>query len=91
MGKQELAVMIPVLAVFFGGIVILSKTIIGQAIARRIGGHGWSETEHRRLEELEEEMGQLRQELVEAHERIDFTERLLASGRREAEADRPGA
>ena len=32
------------------------------------------------LEGLEVEVGQLRQELTEAQERLDFTERLLAQG-----------
>jgi len=34
-----------------------------------------------RFEELEAEMGELRRELNEAQERIDFTERVLAQGR----------
>ncbi len=35
----------------------------------------------RRLEELEAEMSNLRQELTEAQERLDFAERVLAKGR----------
>ena len=38
MDKQALAVLIPVLAVFFCGMVVLSRTAIGKALARRIGG-----------------------------------------------------
>ena len=34
-----------------------------------------------RLETLELEVGQIRRELVEAQERLDFTERMLAQGR----------
>ncbi len=38
MGAGEFALLIPVLAIFFGGIAALSRTAIGKAIARRIGG-----------------------------------------------------
>jgi 5-bromo-4-chloroindolyl phosphate hydrolysis protein len=34
-----------------------------------------------RLEALEQEVGTLRRELSEAHERLDFTERLLAQSK----------
>jgi hypothetical protein len=34
-----------------------------------------------RIETLELEVGQIRRELVEAQERLDFTERMLAQGR----------
>ena len=48
--------------------------------ARRLRpGSGGSELEAR-LEALEGEAGQLRQELSEAQERMDFAERLLAQG-----------
>jgi hypothetical protein len=33
-----------------------------------------------RLQALEQEVGTLRQEMVEAHERLDFAERVLAQG-----------
>lgn len=35
----------------------------------------------RAVADLEERVDQLQQQLIEAHERIDFTERLLARGR----------
>jgi len=77
--KQALAVMIPVLAVFFTGLVVLSRTVIGKAIARRIGGDPQTRDDvHQHLVELEGEMAAMRQELLETQERLDFAERLLA-------------
>ena len=40
-----------------------------------------------RLETLELEVGQIRRELVEAQERLDFTERMLAQGREARQLD----
>jgi hypothetical protein len=40
-----------------------------------------------RLETLELEVGQIRRELVEAQERLDFTERMLAQGRETGRLD----
>lgn len=85
MNKQELAVLIPVLAVFFVGMVALSRTMIGKALARRIAG----DVEEGRalaaeLESLRLEVAELRGELSETQERLDFTERMIAGGRKEA-------
>ena len=79
MDKQALAVMIPVLAVFFTGLVVLSRTVIGKAVARRIGGDQQTGDDvHQHLVEIETEMAAMRQELLETQERLDFAERLLA-------------
>ena len=84
MDKQELAVMIPVLFVFFAGLVVLSKTAIGKALARRIGGEaGTAGALEAEVRELRVEVDALRTELMEPQERLDFAERLVASGRRE--------
>ncbi len=40
-----------------------------------------------RLETLELEVGQIRRELAEAQERLDFTERMLAQGREARQLD----
>lgn len=84
MDKQTLGVMIPVLAVFFGGLVVLSRTVIGRALARRIAGEA---DRHPGLagevDELRSELATLRGELQETQERLDFTERMISSGRKE--------
>lgn len=84
MDKQALAVLIPVLAVFFSGMVVLSRTAIGKALARRIGGdEGVPTALEGELRELRVELDTLRGEVMETQERLDFTERQLANGKRE--------
>lgn len=85
MDRQTIAVMIPLTVVFFGGLIMLSATALGKAIARRIAGGGPSQDLERRLGALESEVDVLRgeldsarAELGEAHERLDFAERTLA-------------
>jgi hypothetical protein len=79
MDKQSLAVMIPVLAVFFTGMVVMSRTLIGRAIARRIGGEaGTSGALEERVAQLESDLDAVRHELSQSQERIDFAERALA-------------
>jgi hypothetical protein len=74
-----LALAIPVSAIVLGGLVKLKKLSVEEAKARAsIGGTG----EHE-LAQLRAEVDQMRGELSEVHERLDFTERLLAR------ADRP--
>ncbi len=79
MDRHTLVLFIPVLSVFFGGLILLSRTAIGKAMARRIGGDRDAGGPAARLEAIEDELDRLRQELGEAHERIDFTERLLGN------------
>lgn len=84
MDKQELAVLIPLMFVFFTGLVVLSRTAIGKALARRIGGDvGHPAALESQVRELRAEVDALRGELIETQERLDFAERLVASGRRE--------
>jgi hypothetical protein len=56
---------------------------VGQALSRRLGGgsEGGAALLERRVDQLAEELELVRSQLVEAHERLDFTERLLAQGR----------
>lgn len=55
---------------------------LGQALALRLGGgsHGNPQLEER-VERLAEELDRVKGELAETHERLDFTERLLAQSR----------
>jgi hypothetical protein len=69
-------------------VVIITASVvipIGRAIARRIAGGSGGSDAHREVAdlrdevaELREETGTIRRELSEAHERLDFAERLLA-------------
>jgi len=81
-----------VLAIIFlfggGTLVGLGFSPVGRAIADRIRGkHGLPEAEDLRAEIGEqheavvEELQQVRRELAEVAERLDFAERLLAQGR----------
>ena len=83
-----------VLAIFmlFGGgtCIVLAFSPVGKAIAERIrrsGGAAVSEDVHRELDQLRSEvdgdMQQLRTEVGELGERLDFAERLLAKQRDE--------
>mgnify|MGYP001287818656 FL=1 len=67
-----------ILLIFGGGTLIaVSFSPIGRAIASRIRGREESASDPGVLEELD----RMRGELAELHERVDFTERLLARGR----------
>jgi hypothetical protein len=77
-----------ILAVTFifggGSLFLLSISPVGKAFADRIRFGTQAQPDPQLLEEVE----QLRAEVAELHERVDFTERLIASQR---EADRlPG-
>jgi TRAP-type mannitol/chloroaromatic compound transport system permease large subunit len=81
MDKQVIAVfipilifLIPVLAVTFNGLTKLAK-----AKAEAQGALGGDALE--RIAELETEMQQVRQQLTETQERLDFAERVLAKPR----------
>jgi hypothetical protein len=77
----QMGVLIPILGTFFGGMIILSKTAIGSAIARRIGGEVAGHDVEDRLLELRQDLDHVRQELAETQERLDFTERALTQVR----------
>ena len=67
-------------SLIFGGgaVVALSFSPVGRALADRLRGHSAAPM---RDPALLEELDQLRQEVAELHERVDFTERLLAQKR----------
>ncbi len=75
-----------VLAIFFifggGTAFLLSVSPVGKAIAERIR-HG---TQGKPDPEVYAELDELREEINELHERLDFAERLLAEGRKESDA-----
>ncbi len=67
-----------VLAIIFifggGTLFLLSMSPVGKAFAERVRGHPSALQDPEVLEELH----QLREEVSELHERVDFAERLLA-------------
>lgn len=73
-------VMIPLFALSIGGVLVLSRTRIGEAIARRISGDTRNPEVEAHLEALEDELTRLRGQLGETNERLDFAERLLTRG-----------
>jgi hypothetical protein len=75
-----LGLMIPLLAVSIVGVVVLSRTRIGEAIARRISGDTRDPEVEAHLEALEDELTRLRGQLGDTNERLDFAERLLTRG-----------
>ena len=72
MGPDTLAPLIPVAAILVWGAVKIAK------IRAQGRASGAAPEAAARLEALESELGTLRQELGEVHERLDFAERLLA-------------
>jgi hypothetical protein len=65
-----------IIFIFGGGtLFLLAVSPVGRALAERIRSHGAVVS---RDPELLAEVDALRQEVSELHERVDFTERLLA-------------
>jgi hypothetical protein len=75
-----LGVMIPLSVIGIGGLLLLSRSRIGEAIARRIGGDTRDPEVQAQVEGLEDELARLRAQLAETNERLDFAERLLTRG-----------
>lgn len=77
---MDLEGVLAILLIFGGGAsVLLAYSPIGKALADRIRGKDHIVQDP----ELIEDLNQLREELAMLHERVDFSERLLAE-RREA-------
>ena len=82
MGPAELGVLIPIVAVggFFAWMITLSP--VGKAFAERLrhGGRGDTSADQ---QDVLAAVDQLRREVAELAERVDFTERLIAQSRAE--------
>ena len=76
-----LALMIPIVAVggFFAWMISLSP--VGKAYAEKLRGHKSPSADAEGQEELLDSVEQLRREVAELAERVDFTERLLGQQR----------
>ena len=77
---RMLGLMIPLIAISITGVLVLSRTRIGEAIARRISGDTRDPRWEAELEALEDEVARLPGQLGETNERLDFAERLLTRG-----------
>jgi hypothetical protein len=80
------ALAIPVAAIVFSGWQKVLRLRIEEARIRAGGGQGEGPDE---LQRLRGEVEQLRNELNEVQERLDFAERLLARPERDRPPDRP--
>jgi hypothetical protein len=70
-------VMIPVLALSFGGLLVLSRTRIGDALARRIAGDSHHPECESQIVAIQNQLDVLQSQLNDTQERLDFAERLL--------------
>jgi hypothetical protein len=68
--------LVTVAAIF--GFVRFTQGPVGQAFARRIQGHGADPDTSTEVAQLRDELDQLRRQLEETQERVDFAERLLS-------------
>lgn len=83
MGVALLALILSVPSIF------ILRGPIGRALADRIAGRAAAGDEER-VERLDREVQELRGELGEVHERLDFAERLLAQQREAGRLPAPG-
>jgi hypothetical protein len=77
-------VLIPLVLFIMMGLVGMSFSPLGRALARRVGGDKGEQAESAALAEvdaLRDEVQALRGEVGEVQERLDFAERLLAQAR----------
>jgi hypothetical protein len=78
MDKQSLALLIPILALAIPVVAIVMTSMVKIARFRAQAQVTLPPEVEQRIGALEEDVGSLRQELAETHERLDFAERLLA-------------
>ena len=83
-----LFLMIPVLGLASVGVVVLGRSRLGEALARRIAGGRYDPETDEQISALQEEVAVLRHQLQETQERVEFTERLLS--RPDRAEQRPG-
>jgi ubiquinone biosynthesis protein UbiJ len=86
--------MIPIFLFSVKGVVGLSYSPIGRALARRLGGDKGEHEESAVLAEVDavrEDVQALRHEVGELQERLDFAERLLAQARDQGKLGPGGA
>jgi hypothetical protein len=75
---EVLVVTIPVIVVGAGALLLLSRSRLGEAVARRIAGDSRYSGYQEQLDALQDELVGLRNQFSEMQERVDFAERLLS-------------
>jgi uncharacterized membrane protein len=68
---EVLVVTIPLIVVGVGGLLLLSRSRFGEAVARRIAGDSRSSASQEQLDALHDELAELRNQLAEMQERVD--------------------
>jgi len=79
--RQSLALLIPILALSIPVAAIVFSGLVKLAKAKAAGAGAVGDQALTRLADLEGEVDELRRELAETHERLDFAERQLARPR----------
>jgi hypothetical protein len=82
MDQNAIFALIPILFLGFTGLIALSFTRLGRALANRIEGKIDTDTE-RRIAALEAANDDLQAALAETQDRLDFAERALIRGAEE--------
>jgi chromosome segregation ATPase len=75
---EVFVVTIPLVVVSAGGLLLLSRSRLGEAVARRIAGDSRYSAYQEQVGALQDELAGLRNQLSEMQERVDFAERLLS-------------
>ncbi|HYB43768.1 MAG TPA: hypothetical protein VEL75_18460 [Candidatus Methylomirabilis sp.] len=73
--------MVPIVVFIVLGLIPISFSPVGRALARRIGGEPRAERDEADIQALQGDVADLRQELDEVQNRLDFAERLLTQAR----------
>jgi len=74
-----LGLMVPILGLSIVGLVVFTRSRLGEALARRIAGGRYDEETDEPISALQEEVAVLRHLLQETQERVEFTERRLTA------------
>jgi TolA-binding protein len=77
-----LGLMVPILGLSFVGLVVFTRSQLGEAVARRIAGGRYDPETDEQISVLQEEVAVLRHQLQETQEQVEFAERLLSRGDR---------
>ena len=74
-----LGLMVPILGLSIVGLVVFTRSRLGEALARRIAGGRYDQESDEQISALQEELAVLRHLFQETQERVAFTERLLTA------------